>query len=188
MRSSFIIALFILTSVYGQAASVKDTIDAGNFNTTMFEKALFDKINSFRKANGKTAYIFNMMLHNAAEDHCEYLMKTGKLTHEQDNLQNKTVYDRVKKYVKTAKFVVGENLARTFVLRPSMNYNSEGSASMSTAYTYEEAVEFMFNAWKQSSFHKKNMLSEKYSIAAIAVKFDPRDKSITAVQVFAHFG
>lgn len=185
--------LFLLTTIIGlsfssQAASVKDTIDGANFNKILFEKALFDKINAFRKANSKINYIFNTSLHKAAEDHAAYLKKTGLLTHEQDNLENKTVYDRVKKYVKSSNFAVGENVARIYVLKPALNYNDEGKASMSTASTYEQAVNNMFNAWKQSSFHKKNMLSDKYTITAIAVEFNSNDKSIVGVQVFARFG
>ncbi len=186
---------FILTVIFINiighslfAVSLKDTINSENFSSLVFEKALFDKVNALRKADKKNPYIFNQMLHKAAKDHADYLVKTGKLTHEQDNLESKTVYNRVRKYVKTTRFAVGENLARTFVLKPSLNYNESGKASMSTAYTYEEAVNYMFNAWLQSAFHKKNMLSDKYSIAAISAEYNPKDGSITAVQVFAHFG
>lgn len=188
MRYSVLLVLCLITAKFSFAVDAKDTIDANNFNRTVFEKALFDKINEYRKDNGKPEYIFNTMLHKAAEDHAQYLKKTGLLTHEQDNLENKTVYNRVKKYVKSSRFAVGENISRVYALKPSLNYNSSGKATMSTAYTYEQAATNMFNAWKQSSFHKKNMLSEKYNISAIAVEFNPKDKSIVGVQVFARFG
>ena len=59
---------------------------------------------------------------------------------------------------------------------------------MKKAYTYEEAANNIFNAWKQSDFHRKNMLNSKYVVTGIAVNFNKTDKSITAVQVFAKFG
>ena len=188
MRFIYITLLLLIGSTQVYSISLKDTINPDNFNSLVFEKALFDKVNELRKSKAKNPYIFNQMLHKAAEDHANYLLKTGTLTHEQDNLHSKTVYDRVRKYIKNARFSVGENLARTFVLKPSLNYMEDGNASMSTAFTYEEAVEYLFNAWLQSSFHKKNMLHEKYSISAIAVVFNQEDSSITAVEVFAHFG
>lgn len=188
MRYIVLLASFVFTHQMLLATNAKDTIDANNFNRTVFEKALFDKINEFRADQNKPKYIFNVMLHKAAEDHAKYLKKTGLLTHEQDNLANKTVYNRVKKYIKSSNFAVGENISRVFALKPAMNYNSEGKASMTTAYTYEQAAENMFHAWKQSSFHKKNMLSEKYNISAIAVEFNAKDNSIVGVQVFARFG
>ena len=169
------------------AINAQDTINPKKFSNITFEKTLFEKVNAYRKANSMQPYLFNQLIHNAASDHAKYLGRTGKLTHEQDNLKTKTVYDRVRRHIRSSRFVVGENLARTVVLKPSMNYNGSGKAQLSTAMTYEEAAEFVFNAWKQSDFHNKNMLSGKYSISAIAVDFNHEEFSVTSVQVFAHF-
>jgi uncharacterized protein YkwD len=69
-----------------------------------------------------------------------------------------------------------------------MNYNEKGVASMQTAYTYAQAAQFVFNAWKQSDSHRKNMASDSYVVTAVAVRLDPSDNSISVVQVFARFG
>ncbi|MFY0643339.1 MAG: CAP domain-containing protein [Bacteroidia bacterium] len=188
MKYISLILICLGISVSSSAITAQDTINPRKFSNITFEKALFDKVNSYRKANSMKPYLFNQLIHNAAYDHAIYLGRTGKLTHEQDNLKTKTVYDRVRRHIHSSRFVVGENLARTVILKPSMNYNSQGKASLSTAMTYEEAATYVFNAWKKSDFHNKNMLSGKYSISAIAVHFNPEESSVTSVQVFAHFG
>ncbi len=182
----FLLILFTTCSVYGLDG--RDTIDADEFSQITFEKTLFFKVNEYRQSKGLKPLMFNQLIRKAANDHAIYLVNTGKLTHEQDVLKSKTVQDRVRKYVKSGRFIVAENIARTYVLRNTIIYDSQGKKQEGTVYTYGEAAEAMFNAWKQSNFHNKNMLSDKYSIAAIAVEFKKEDLSLTSVQVFAHFG
>ena len=183
-----IIILFLLIGSLAQAQSIKDTIDPENFSSTLFEKGLYDRVNEYRRSLFLNPLTFNKKVYGAAEDHVNYILKTGKLTHEQDVEGKRTVYDRVKKYTGVTRFTVAENIAKSIVLKPAMMYDDKGVAGMHTAYTYEQAVNYVFNAWKQSDFHRQNMSKDSYTVTAIAVRFDPKDYSITAVQVFARFG
>ncbi|MBR9859629.1 CAP domain-containing protein [bacterium] len=184
--SILLISLGMMVSTY--ATSLKDTIDPNNFDQTFFEKSMFDKVNSYRKSLYVNPLVFNEKIYEAAEDHCKYMMENNTLTHDQNVPGKKTVYDRVKKTTGVSKLAVAENVARSVVLMPAMNYDENGKASMKTAWTYEQAVEYLFNAWRQSDFHRKNMGSDKYVVSAIAIQFDPKSKAIHAVQVFARFG
>jgi uncharacterized protein YkwD len=87
--------------------------------------------------------------------------------------------------VDVKKYAIGENIARTFVLTPTYNYDEKGETSLNVANTYEEAAIYMLNAWIQSDAHRDNILKDKYQLGAIASYFNPNDKSLTAVQVFA---
>ena len=178
--------LFSLQAVNAQTK--KDTIDSKNFNETLFEKLLFQKVNEYRKDNGVKEVLFNSMIYKVAYDHATYLNLKDKIGHSQTIEGKKTVQDRLRYYTKVQNFTVGENIARTVVLKRTRNYLSNGTIKPSIAYTYEEAVEYMLNAWKQSSFHNTNMLSTRFELSAISAKFNPATKSITAVNVLAKIG
>lgn len=188
MKSILLSMILLVCAFSVKAQNAQDTIDTDNFSQITFEKTLFFKVNEYRQSKGLRPYIFNRLIQKAARDHAIYLDHTGKLTHEQDVLKSKTVEDRVRKHVRSGRFIVGENIARTYVLRNTIIYDGSGKKSEGLVHTYEQAAEAMFNAWKQSDFHNKNMLSNSYSISAIAVEFNKEEKSLTSVQVFAHFG
>jgi uncharacterized protein YkwD len=170
------------------AQTVNDTINPNAFNQQLMEKAVLQKVNSYRTANGKTALVYNAVVYKVAKDHTEFLKTADELTHEQPNPKKKSVRDRFKYHTKLSNFVVGENLAQTSVLIPTYNYNNSGEVEKSIAYTYQEAATYMFYAWKQSSFHNQNMLSDKYQMSAVSTYFNPENKSVIGVQVFAKVG
>lgn len=186
MRRFTIYSLLLLGFVsIAFATHPNDTIDPKKFDTTLFEKAIFYKVNEYRKQNGKRALLSNSVIYKVAKDHNDFLKTQKELTHDQPTAEKATVQNRIEYYLKVKRYAAGENLARTFVLKPTYNYDEKGKTSLSTASTYAQAAEYMFNAWKQSEFHNKNMLSDAYQIAAIAAYFNPKDYSLTATQVFA---
>ena len=186
MKRIIVYSLLILGSVgVALASHPNDKIDPKNFNTKLFEKALFFKVNEYRKENGLRPMMSNSIIHKVAKDHNDFLKGEKQITHDQPTAEKASVQDRLKFYLNVKSFAVGENIARTFVLKPTYNYDRKGKTNLSTAKTYAEAAEYMFNAWKQSDFHNKNMLNPKYEIAAIAAYFNPKDFSLTATQVFA---
>lgn len=176
-----IISLFLVTSAL--ASQPSDTIRSEKFDTELFEKTLLQKVNEYRKSKGKGELKPDPLVYKAAKDHRDFLKSSGKLTHSQPTADKKSVRERVEFYVKVDIFLVGENLAKTFVLIPTYNYDRSGKTNLSTAYTYEEAADYMLNAWIQSTFHNKNMLNDEYTTSGLSVYFNPKDKSLTATHV-----
>ena len=176
-----ILASFALASM----AQAGTKIDASDFDHKLFERLLFNKVNEFRVENGRKALVKNIYLYKVANDHNLYLKNKKKLTHQQDIPGKINVQDRLKAYIDVQGYSVGENLARTFVLKPTHNYMRDGKTSVTTATTYEEAAEYMLNAWIQSTVHKDNMLDPGFELAAIASYYNPMNGSLTGVQVFA---
>ncbi len=168
--------------------NVNDTIDPNAFNQQLMEKAVFDKVNEYRVTKGKKELIYNAVIYKVADDQLQYINEKGELTHEQNTPNKRYVRDRVKLYTKQQYFHAGENLAQTSILIPTYQYDSKGRTKMSVAYTYQQAADYMFYAWKQSEFHNKNMLSDVYQMSAIAVGLDPEDNTLTGVQVFVKIG
>jgi uncharacterized protein YkwD len=175
--------LFSISSIEAQSKS--DNIDPDKFNHTLFEQLIFTKVNEYRVTNGRTALINNSTIYKVAKDHNDFLKTNGELTHDQPTTGKRTVQERLLHYMNVKKYAIGENIARTFVLTPTYNYDEKGETSLNEANTYEEAATYMLNAWIQSDAHRENILKDKYQLGAIASYFNPNDKSLTAVQVFA---
>lgn len=167
------------------ATHPNDKINPKSFDTKLFEKAIFYKVNEYRKSKGIRPLLNNSVIYKVAKDHNDFLKTNKELTHDQPTAEKATVQNRIEYYLKVKRYAAGENLARTFVLKPTYNYDDKGKTSLNTATTYAESAEYMFNAWKQSEFHNKNMLNSDYQISAIAAYFNPKDYSLTATQVFA---
>ncbi|PCJ67261.1 MAG: hypothetical protein COA58_02785 [Bacteroidetes bacterium] len=185
----FITILFILissVSVYSQSPS--DLIDPQSFNHKLFEKTLHSKINAYRKQNGLRPLIHNSIIYKVANDQNIYLKTKKEITHTQPVSGKHTVQDRLAYHLKVSRYSVAENIARTFVLKPTLNYLRNGSTKSSVAKTYDEAADYMLNAWIQSEFHNTNILNKEFQLSGIASYFNPKNMSLTAVHVFAKIG
>ncbi len=186
-----IIAFFCLTVLSNLSIAqldLSDTINPSYFNQKLLERALFNKVNEHRKRNGVPVLEYNFTIYKVAFDHTNYLKSRKELTHNQTIPGKQKVQDRLMRYTRVRDFAVGENIVRTYVLKPSHNYNRSGKTTLNTAFTYEEAAEFMFTAWKQSKVHNQNMLSNKFKMGAISIHLNKSNKALTAVQVFARLG
>ena len=185
-KFTFILSLMVLTLV-ANAQGVNDVINPKQFNQNFLEQMVQFKVNEYRKSKGLRPLMFDKALYSVAKDQSDYIRLKNELTHDQAVRGKETVADRLQFYTKSTNFSVAENIARTFVLTPSYNYDSNGKTSLTTAKTYEEAATYMFNSWKQSAIHNKNMTSADYAKSAVCIYFNPRDNSLTAVQVLANY-
>jgi uncharacterized protein YkwD len=149
------------------------------------EKAVLTEINKYRISKGREALRFNKTIYMVAMDQTQYLKTRKRLSHNQPTPGKRNVGERFRARVKAGSYSVGENLARTFVLTPTYNYDTKGSKRLSTCYTYEEAARAMVNAWRQSNVHNKNILNTTFDITGIAIYYNKRNNSLTATQVFA---
>ncbi len=182
-----VIACMIIMVFFSGAFAMQpnDTINPKSFNTTLFEKLIFSKVNEYRSENGLKRLRQDSGIYKVAKDQTDFLKKEKQLTHNQPSAGKATLQNRMEYYLELNGYAAGENLARTFILKPAYNYDRSGKKSASIASTYTEAAEYMLNAWKQSSFHNMNMLRDQYEISAIAAYFNPKDNTLTATQVFA---
>ena len=183
--SLFFIGLFLsFLSINAQNGS--DQINPSNFNHQLFEKLIFEKVNEYRVANGCKPLKYDTIIYKVAKDHNDFLKNKTQLTHDQPTPGKRTIQERLLHYLDVEKYSIGENIARTFVLIPTYNYDKKGKTAISTAKTYNEAATYMLNTWMQSKYHNENILNKKYTLGSIAAYFNPKDKSLTAVQVFAN--
>ena len=185
MMKNIIILAILCFSLQSEATSPWDTIDPNNFDAKLMEEQVLDQINLYRKQKNVSFLFANPKIKPVSDDHLNYLKKTGEFSHEQSTPGKRTIQDRFVHYTKARSYAVAENLAKTFVLKPTHNYTASGSTQLSTAYTYRQAAIYMFNAWKASPSHHTNMVNPRYKWTGLSIYLDPKTKAMTAVQVFA---
>ena len=186
MKKTIVLWIALCLGLGASAQGVGDTIVLDNFKQKKMEKALFDKVNEYRGANQLPALRFNQVVYKVADDHLQYLKGQTELTHTQPDPAKKNSYERFKYYTKQSRAQVGENLVEIKV-HMNLFIPADGPEKFKkvAVYTYEEAAEMMFSIWKSSDFHNQNMLSQKYSMGAMAIHLDPETKRMIAVHVFA---
>ena len=135
-------------------------------NMAAAEAAIVEQTNAFRRSEGRTAVVRNVVLDQAARRFAEYLARTGRFAHEADGRQPA---DRATaagyRYC-----TIAENLA--------LNLDSRG---FSTAKLAGEAVE----GWKASPGHRKNMLLPNVTEIGVGIARAPgADPKFHSVQLF----
>jgi uncharacterized protein YkwD len=160
-----LILLLISNSLFAQ------TIDYKKVDNEKLASLIIKKINETRDSlKVKTLQTSTKSLLKAAENHSNYLVKTGKLSHGQTDLKYKDPQTRISTF--GGKYnISAENVA---FIGPNPNI----------PITYEElAAQFVKN-WINSPGHFKNLSNPNLTETAVNVSFDTSKKIFYAVQVF----
>ncbi len=159
------------------------TIDPDHFDAPAMKTALHEKTNKYRSSKRKGSLKLDKQLTLAAQDHADYVMKNGKLTHNQTSENKKGPKERIRFYGGDVK-AYAENIADLMVQRPCSVYNAKGEIYIKTLRTYDEVAVSMINAWNASEGHKRNLTSEDYTKTGFGVAYNPKSRKVTVVQVF----
>ena len=177
--TALLFGLMLLLSLRLPAQSL---IDTQNFNPSLLQQLIAEKVDSVRKAHGRSTLAPDTVLQQAASDHAGYLAKKRLLSHYQEG--NKKKYDPQDRVVffGGVGYQTGENAAEhpvQVLLVKKKGYTVE------RVETYEQSALLFVQQWVHSPMHFKNLVEEDFSRTGIAVGFDPKDKRIYAVQVFS---
>jgi len=172
----FIISFEIIT------AQVKDSqIDPDNFNKALLEHFIKVRIDSVRHGKGLGMLQNDSFLYKAAVDQATYLTKKSEIGHTQPGRKKGNPMDRAH-YYHADYPMIGENVARIFYLS-NMRMKKVSNKPVFVR-TYEEAAIDMVEGWVHSPPHYKNILTKDFDLTGVAISVNPKDKSITGVQVF----
>ena len=152
----FFSILILAAPLFAQNPSGKESIPSSNAE---FEKEMMALINAFRKKNNLNALEWNESLAKAARYHAKDMQKDGYFEHESYDI----VAGKLKKTLKTFDRV------RLF-LDKGLFANSENIG------TGQETAKEMFNDWKNSTGHRKNMLMPNSKYIGIGYVFIEDDE------------
>lgn len=147
-------------------------------DTNLLRIELSKHVNELRLSQGLNSLEFNDILRLAGENHSDYLLNVGKLKHNQEeNPDLRTPQDRVRFYGGGHFKLVGENVLRTKKLRGNLSEDK-----------LKKIAKSIFESWKNSPRHYKNMIHPGFEIADYGFKWDDNLKVIYATQVFGRAG
>ncbi|MFT6334610.1 MAG: hypothetical protein ACI86M_002982 [Saprospiraceae bacterium] len=159
-------------------AVLSSTVTLGNIEYQLINARLFQKINKERKRLGLTLFKNNNDLKKAAKIHNDYMVRVDILDHNESGTSTPTMRDRVTKA--GGKFrTAGENIQyEGFIIR-----TTNGVESI-IAPTYEALAEQLWQNWKTSPSHYKNLTNPDFVYLGTALKWSSKKTAVFATQVY----
>lgn len=142
-------------------------------DTNQLKIKILKLVNEERKSVAVTTLTLDAFLLKAAEDHAKFIAKVQTLTHDQTNSKKVNPKDRVYFYGGNAFELVGENLLFTGI--KNQIYSNEDLDALALK---------IFQLWKKSPNHLKNMINPKYTYTEIGFSIDWENKKMYVVQLF----
>ena len=161
----FLIFLIAVTFSFGQ--------EKNNIQLESLKDKLTNIINNHRKSLKLQELSKDINIRKAAENQSNYLLVKRKLTHEQEDIKLKTPMDRVEFYAGKKFSLVGEN-----VLSKSIENKKYSDTDLDKLATQ------LFQQWKNSPGHYKNMIHKEYDTGEIEFTIDYKINRLFATQVF----
>ena len=162
------ITLFLIIISTFSFSQNQNKIDLEKLKTKVYQLVNEERSNNDRKVLGLDAH-----LKKAADDHAKYIAKAQTLSHEQTDAKKQSPKDRVYFYGGNSFVLVGENLLFTGI--KDQIYSEADLDTLALK---------MFNLWKKSPNHLKNILDHQYLYTEISFSIDWEHMKIYAVQMF----
>lgn len=166
MKTLFSLLLLLISTL--SFSQNQNKIDLEKLKTKVYQLVNEERSNNDKKVLGLDAY-----LKKAADDHAKYISKIKTLSHEQTVTKKETPKERVYFYGGNSFVLVGENLLFTGIKDQVYSETDLDTLALK-----------MFNLWKKSPNHYKNMIEHKYFYTDIGFSIDWENKKIYAVQLF----
>jgi uncharacterized protein YkwD len=178
-RVSFSLFLLFYSS-FLQAQTAASAIDLNNLNVKLLEELVLKDINALRAGLDLSQLKKDETLRLAATDQAAYMQVTGIIGHGQKVKGKETPSARVV-YYKGTHGTIGENCYAVIVGSPFIVYGEKDATVLTT---YQQAADALFNGWKHSPGHYKNMVTPEYMTSGIGFAVDKEKKEIYSAQVF----
>ncbi len=168
MKYPLIISFLLFTQLsFSQSLKTKET--------AILSDLLLTKINLLRIEHNVGSLTIDSILNLAAELQSNYMSRANRLTHRQRLKKYRTPFLRVSKFSKDF-ILVGENILVTSSKKKSLKLKD-----------LELIAEEMFQGWKNSPEHFKNMINPDYALTGFSFSRS-QDKKIYATNVFGAKG
>lgn len=179
------LVLFLASAMPLAAQSPNDPVSLTHPNIPFLEHVLKEMIDSVRISHGLTPLVNDSLLYRAAGRHGEYLMQRRLFSHFEDDVPEcKTPSDRVYYAGGRDYSMVGENLVKAVLNKPTLIREKKKKPYTHTARTYEELARHMTIAWVNSPGHFANIITEGYNVTGMSIQYDTARQEFQAVQKF----
>ncbi|MFK7908154.1 MAG: CAP domain-containing protein [Chitinophagales bacterium] len=155
------------------------TINPNRFDDALLEVLVHEEINRLRSKKRRATLENDNCLRKAAMMQNDYVMRLGKLSHNQRSKERKGVMERSRVFGCTH-LMVGENLQFMGFTLVKQN----GKLIDIETPTYAQAARDIAENWKNSPSHYDNLIHKSFFRVGTVVAYDSRKKGIYATQVF----
>lgn len=146
---------------------------------TLNHDDLGDKVLEYMNQHRKSLKLGTLqkdaILEKAAQDQSDYMLGIKKLSHEQSTSDKKSPKNRIKFYGGNDFDTYGENVL--YLSIEIKNYAKNDIAILAKR---------IYQDWKESPPHYKNIIDKEYKYASIAFAFDSKTKHLFATTVFGN--
>jgi len=149
------------------------------YDKEFLESLIQEQIDDFRKSNNLSEFKKDDILTVAADDQTVYILKTGKITHDQPSSKKETPFKRVMFY-DGMHGKVGENCYKLIV---GTLAKLPGETKKTKLKSYQNVATAIAQGWIQSKDGGEILLNGKYVNYGISVVLDEKDNSLVATHV-----
>jgi uncharacterized protein YkwD len=160
------------------AQSPNDDVDYKH-NKAYLEQLIFEQINAYRIENGLKPFVKDEKLKQAAEDHSDYMLKTGKAAHEQASAKKATAFDRVMFY----EGMHGKVAENVYKIAVGSYTKIKGTSKKLKLKSYKNVGTAIVQGWATTKDGAKILGNPKFANSGISAIFDPKQKIIVVTQV-----
>ena len=160
------------------AQQPNDDVDY-KYNKAYLEKLIESQINAYRTSKNLAAFKKDKILSLAAEDQANYILKTGKVTHDQLSSKKETPFNRVLFYDGMHGYVA-ENC---YSITIGSQVKLPGENKKINIKSYHQVATIIVQGWITSSEGESIIANPKYVNSGIAVLFNEKNKTIVATHV-----
>jgi len=136
----------------------------------LIDSIFLNKINQYRIEHGAPKIVFDKTADSLAKSHNKYMLSTESITHLE--IQEKDTLLPGKRIGLTSynvENVEGGELCKKIVIA-NVLYDTKSQITNDNLINY--LVNTLFDGWKESQLHNKNLLDKKIHKGAVSVKFD----------------
>ncbi|MCB9360084.1 MAG: hypothetical protein H6587_00995 [Flavobacteriales bacterium] len=179
MRYFFVILFSCLTVLsFGQQPS--DNISLKKIKKEYLEELINKKVNEIRISKSLKALKNDEVLKLTAADQSDYILKSGKIAHDQPNKKKATPFDRVLFY-EGLHSEVGENCMQTML---GAKVKVAGQSKRITLKSYDNVAEAIVSAWVAAKESPEVIFNPNYYNVGTSVSVDVKTRKIIATQVY----
>lgn len=158
-----------------------DDVQFKKFYPEYLAKLIEQNINSFRKENGKVELVIDETLRPAAQDQSDYILKSGRVTHEQPIKKKATAFDRVI-FFDGMHGNVSENCQQITI---GARVRGGGQKSGGIIKSYKAVADYIAHEWINAKGGKEMLLNPTFTKIITAFAIDEKKKMIIATQLYA---
>lgn len=174
-----LLSILILFCSFSVAAQQPDDDVDYKHNKAYLEKIIFNQINDYRVSKGLKPFIDDEKLTLAAEDQTFYMLKTGKVGHEQVSAKKATAVDRVM-YYEGMHGKVAENIYKIVV---GSYIKIKGTSTKLKLKSYKNVATAIVQGWIKTKDGAKILSNPKFANSGLSAVYDERDKIVIVTQV-----